>query len=205
MRIDHVIIGTTDLGAKAAELEAAHGLHFLLGGRHPGGTVNSVAPLEPPQYLELLAVDEVLDDIARDMKDAIDAGRTLLGWAVVPDDLDAVAARTGREIGQGSITMQDGTTGGWHYLEGPDDPAFPFFLVYDQDSEVRRRRWEERRREVGNEGFGAITFVEVGGDEAALREWIGGAGLPVRYAGGEPGLRAVGIAGPSGEIVLRQT
>jgi hypothetical protein len=100
-----------------------------------------------------------------------------------------------------SIAMTDGTKGGWRYVEGPDDPAYPFFIVYDQDAEVRR----ERRRAVGNDAFGGFTFVEVGGDEAAIRAWIGDADLPVRFAGGEPGLHAVGIAGPSGEIVLRQT
>ena len=49
MRLDHVVYGVTDLAEAAARLETEHGLRFIPGGRHPGGTVNSVAPLAPPQ------------------------------------------------------------------------------------------------------------------------------------------------------------
>ena len=37
-----------------------------------------------------------------------------------------------------------------------------------------------------------------------LREWLGGAELPIRVVDGEPGLRAVGLRESSGaEVVLR--
>jgi hypothetical protein len=36
-----------------------------------------------------------------------------------------------------------------------------------------------------------------------MHEWLGDADLPVRFVSGDPGLHAVGIAGPRGEIVLR--
>jgi hypothetical protein len=35
----------------------------------------------------------------------------------------------------------------------------------------------------------------VAGDADRLREWLGGADLPVRNADGAPGVRAVGIGG----------
>ena len=46
MRIDHVIVAATDLGAAAARLEGEYGLHALGGGRHEGlGTHNRIVPL----------------------------------------------------------------------------------------------------------------------------------------------------------------
>ena len=59
MRLDHVIYGTRNLGEAAAMLEEAHGLGFLSKERRPGGLIGSAAPLEPPQYLELMAVEKV--------------------------------------------------------------------------------------------------------------------------------------------------
>lgn len=204
MLIDHVIYGVSDLAAAAARLEREYGLRFMRGGKHPGGTINSVAPLEPPQYLELLAVEEATDEDTRQLQRRIEAGVTLLGWGIVDDDIDATAARVGFSPVAGSITTSEGTTGGWRVVFDPDDDGLPFFISYDEAPEQRLQRWQRRRRELGNEQFGGFTFVEVGGDRARFEEWLDGSRLPIRYAGGEPGLRAVGIAGPAAEIVLRE-
>ena len=201
MRLDHVIYGTRDLDETAARLEEMHGLGFIAGGRHPGGTVNSVAPLEPPQYLELLAVEEIGDETSRLVETMIEGGRSLLGWGIVVDDIDGVAARIGCHLEAGSITYRDGATGSWRYA-GSDDPHLPFFIAYD-DPDLRLTKWQERVREAGNDGFGGFTFVEVGGDPEVMCAFLGDADLPVRFAGGRPGLHAVGIAGPLGEIVIR--
>src|SRR5216683_2350326 len=67
------------------------------------------------------------------------------------------------------------------------------------------RRWQERLREAGNEGFGDFTFVEVGGDPERIRAPLSDAHLPIRFVSGRPGLHAVGISGPTREIVLRDT
>jgi glyoxalase-like protein len=204
MRLDHVIYGTPDLDDAAVRLEQEHGLKFLQGGRHPGGTVNSVAPLQPPQYLELLAVEEAGDSWTREVEVLLAGGRTLLGWGIVVDDVEQVAARHGLVIEAGSITSADGSTGSWR-IAASDDLSLPFFVAYDGDPDSRLRRWQERVREAGTEGFGGFTFVEVGGDPERMRAWIGDSDLPIRFASGRPGLRAVGIAGPTGEIVLRDT
>jgi len=49
-----------------------------------------------------------------------------------------------------------------------------------------------------------FEFVEVAGDEAAIKEWIGEGveKLPLRYAAGPPALKAVGIKTASGVITL---
>lgn len=202
MRLDHVIYCARDLEEAAACLEQQHGLTFLPGGRHPGGTINKVAPLEPPQYLELLAVEEVGDALTREIEALLAGGRTLLDWGIAVDNVEVVAKRLGREIEAGSITAADGSTSSWRAV-AYDDSSLPFFVAYDGDPGVRLRRWQERVREAGNEGFGGFTFVEVGGDPERIGAWLDGAGLPIRFAGGRLGLRAVGIRAPEGEIVLR--
>ena len=203
--LDHVIYGTRDLEETAAQLEQMCGLRFLPGGRHPGGTVNCVAPLEPPQYLELIAVEEVADAVTQTIETLLDEGRTLLGWGIAVDDIEAVAARLGCEVEAGSIKRADGSTGSWRVV-GSDDPSLPFFITYDDpedDPGLRLRQWQDRVREAGNGDFGGFRFVEVGGDPDELRAWLGNDDLPVRFVAGRPGLHAVGIAGPVGEIVIR--
>jgi hypothetical protein len=68
---------------------------------------------------------------------------------------------------------------------------------------VRRERWADRVAEAGNGEFGGFTFVEVGGDRKQVESLIDDSGFPVRFVSGRPGLHAVGIEGPEGEIVLR--
>jgi hypothetical protein len=205
VRLDHVIYGARDLGETAARLNREHGLGFLPGGRHPGGTVNSCAPLAPPVYLELLAVEELGDEISREFDRLIGTGRTLLGWGIEVDDIDAVAERLRRPVEKGSIVNDDGSTGSWSFVEDPDDFSLPFFITYDADRDARRSTWRSRVEKAGNGRFGGFTFVEVGGDREQIEALVAGGDLPIRFVAGRPGLHAVGIAGPDGEIVLRDT
>jgi hypothetical protein len=203
MRIDHVIYGVQDLDTAAARLNGEHGLGFIRGGRHPGGTSNSIAPLDPPQYLELIAVADPAGELAQMLAREMNGDERLVGWAIEPDDLDVVAARLGVEPIGGSIENPDGSTGSWRIVGDTDDSAFPFFIEYEGDTEVRRRRWAERRAEAGNNWVRAVTFVEVGADLGRMREWIGDDSVPVRCIEGERGVLAVGLATEKGEIVLR--
>jgi hypothetical protein len=117
------------------------------------------------------------------------------------DDIEAVAALRGRELMTRSSTNADGSSVSYR-LVASDDPSLPFFVSYDNADE-RMNLWQERVRRTGNADFGRFAFVEVGGDPNQMHEWLGDADLPVRFASGDPGLHAVGIAGPSGEILLR--
>jgi hypothetical protein len=199
--LDHVVYVTRDLDETAAEFEQMYGLRFLPGGRHPGGTSNVVAPLEAPQYFELLAFEEGADSLTDEIEALIEGGSTLLGWGIAVDDIEVVAARLGCEAEAGSITRDDGTIGSWRIV-GSDDVSLPFFVAYD-DADLRVGEWQDRVRAAGNGGFGGFTFVEWGGEPASLRAWLGDSDLPVRFVSGRPGLHAVGIAGPAGEIVIR--
>ena len=198
-----MIYGVHDLDVAAARLNAEHELGFVRGGRHPGGTRNSIAPLEPPQYLELIAVADRTGETAHVVQAAMDGEERLIGWAIEPDDLDAVATRLGLEPFVGSIENPNGSTGSWRIVGDTNDSAYPFFIEYDGDPEVRRRRWAERRAESGNNWVRAITFVEVGADANRMRAWIGDDTIPVRCLDGEHGVLGVGLATEKGEIVIR--
>jgi hypothetical protein len=74
-------------------------------------------------------------------------------------------------------------------VEALAEPTLPFFL----------QRGEGTPDPGEGASEGGLTWVEVAGDAERLREWLGGAELPVRVRTGEPALVAVGI----GERELR--
>lgn len=202
MAIDHVIYGVQDLDAAAVRLNGEYGLGFIRGGRHPGGTANSIAPLQPPQYLELIAVADPAGELAQLLRREMNGGERLVGWAIETDDLDAVGVRLGIAPVGGSIENSDGSTGSWRIVGNAGDSAYPFFIEYDGEGELRRHRWAERRADVGNNWVSAVTFVEVGADREGMREWIADDDVPVRCIEGERGVLSVGLATEKGEIVL---
>ena len=192
MRIDHVIYATRDLDAAAARLEAGHGLVAAGGGRHAGiGTENRIVPLGGG-YLELIAVVDHAEAErsplgARLAERILARGEGLMGWVVGVEDVVAEAERTGAEL---STIERDGLRA---QLAGVAtamaEPALPFF--------IRRDPGIADPGEGGDAG--GIAWVEVSGDAARLRTWLGGGELPVRITEGEPALLAVGI----GERELR--
>src|SRR3569833_1641144 len=133
MVIDHVVAIAPDADAAATDLRSRHGL-----GSEPGpylefaGTRGYTLPLHPPEYDEILAVEN------RDVAQTSESGRRalareaagygLLTWAVLVDDLDAVSRRLGIEIFDYTIAHGDGTLRGWRAVSGP--PHLPFFLDY---------------------------------------------------------------------------
>jgi hypothetical protein len=181
MRIDHAIWATRDLDAAAERFER-DGLSGAGGGRHDGlGTHNRIVPLGGG-YLELLAVADPQEAAGSALgRRVAAASEGWLGWAVVVDDVDAVAARLGTEVS--TLSRQGFSARLTAVEEALAEPALPFFL--------------ERSAETPDPGesaeHGGLTWVEVAGDAARLREWLGGAGLPVRVQPGEPALLAVGV------------
>jgi hypothetical protein len=197
--LDHVLLGVRDLEAAADRLRREWGLGTVPGGSPAPGVVNAVVPLEPPVYLELVtATDAGASEAAAGLATATATGDRLFTWALEPDDLDAQAARLGITPLSGG-----GDTGRWRLL-GDVEQERPFFIEYDIARADRVEGWHRAYGKAGHDCEpGRVTHLEVGGDASRLRRWLGEVDVPLRWAGGEPRLAAVGIATARGEIVLR--
>jgi hypothetical protein len=190
VRIDHVLYAVSDLEAGATRFEEDLGLESVPGGEHPGwGTATRIVPLGP-DYLELIGVaDPAIAASSVLGRVVLGVGDRLLGWAVATGDIDSVAARLGLDMQRGSRTRPDGVRLAWR-LAGVAEAlgsngTLPFFIQWDGPSLLHPG---------GDHSAPAgISWVEVAGDEPALREWLGGAELPVRFAAEGHGITAVGI------------
>jgi len=184
LKLDHVIYGTADLDVASARIEAELGLTVLPGGRHVGqGSHNRIVPLGPG-YLELLAIADRAEaeasPIGRLLLDRLSDDDGLIAWAVSGVDVPAVAERLGTPL---HSVNRDGMTAHVTGVEAALTESFlPFFVGSDSP------------RHPGESGAaGGLTWIEVAGDATRLREWLGGADLPVRVVDGTPAIRAIGI------------
>ena len=208
LRIDHAVLAVRDLDASAERLWDEHGLRFAPGGRHPGwGTANMIAPLGD-DYVELLGV------VDEEVGSSSVLGRTLLELSADGDrwfsvcladgDIDATAARLGLAVEPGARTRPDGTEVRWRGAgieERGEELWLPFFIWWDVPAELHPGAAPAAHRVP----VAGIAWVEVGGDEARLREWLGGANASIRVVSdADRRVRAVGISLRDGnEIVLR--
>jgi hypothetical protein len=203
--IDHVVYGVRDLDSAGRRLEEEFGLASVAGGRHAAwGTGNRIVPLGR-DYVELLGVmDERVakaSPIGRAVRDLVADGDRWICWCVATDEMDEAAARLGLEVDEGSRARPDGTVLRWRSAGFPfalANSALPFFITWQVPPELHPARVEAPHR-AKPEG---ISWVEVG-DHPRLPEWLDGQGLEVRTVRDADGLRAVGIATGSGEVVLR--
>jgi len=184
MRLDHVIYGTADLDVAQRRIESELGLEVLPGGRHVGqGSHNRIVPLGDG-YLELMAIHDpeeaATNPFGEVLLEVLPVER-LVGWAVLVDDIDAVAQRLGTPL----LTVRRDTLGAsvTGVQEALREPTLPFFI----GANARGARPGELR------DAGGLTWIEVAGDAARLRDWLGGAELDVRVVAGEPAVRAIGI------------
>jgi hypothetical protein len=183
VRIDHVIWAAADLQPAADALAREHGLPDGGGGRHVGiGTHNRVFGLGGG-YLEVIAIADHEEAAASAIGRAVAAAPDgLFGWAVAVEDVPAEAQRLGLEV---TSIERDGLTARLTGVaEAMAEPWLPFFIQRDPGIE---------NPGAGGDA-GGIAWIELGGDPARLRAWLGGADLPVRHADDDgPPLRAVGL------------
>ena len=131
-------------------------------------------PLEPPSYVEILAIEDRLaarsSESGRRALACQAAGGGLLAWAVLVDDLAAVSARLGLEIFDYTIPHGDGTLRGWRAVSGP--AHLPFFIDYPANGD-RLGRWQAMYDRVGHTcaptGFTELT---ISGSETEMAEWL---------------------------------
>jgi hypothetical protein len=212
--IDHVCIGCQNLYESAARLRSETKLDNYDGGWGSIGNALRIVPLGNRQYLE---VESIIDQrkaagnaMAQYFTDSTDLGDALIGWVLRVDTLDElteIATRIGRTKNVGPFTARlkpDGTAIEV-YATPPSIETWPKGIpnfVY----------WPETTIHPGNEAAPhsiqpqGIAWLELGGDERAIREWIGSGSdrLPLRFVEGNPGLRAVAIDTDVGVKVIRR-
>src|SRR6266852_3397372 len=141
--LDHLILGCNDLDRGIALVEENTGVRPTIGGVHPGrGTRNALLSLGERRYLEIIAPDPAQSEIVhypqlRSMTDP-----RLVGWAVHPPDIAAVAkqlrenkiAFTGPD--DGSRKRPDGRFLNWKTINLADDRhgLLPFFIEWSADT-----------------------------------------------------------------------
>src|SRR6266436_118600 len=141
--LDHILLGCNDLDRGIELVEESTGVRPAIGGIHPGrGTRNALLSLGERRYLEILAPDLAQHEIVhfpqiRQMTDP-----RLIGWAVHPPDIAAVAkqlrenqiAFTGPD--DGSRKRPDGRVLNWKTINLADDRhgLLPFFIEWSADS-----------------------------------------------------------------------
>lgn len=207
LRIDHVVLAVRDLEASAARLWERHGLRFVPGGRHPRwGTANMIAPLGH-DYVELLGVVDgsvgASTVLGRTLLERSADGDRWFSVCLADDDVEATASRLGLAVQPGARTRPDGTEVRWRGAGIEDrgsDLWLPFFIAWDVPAGLHPGAEPAEHRVPAER----IAWAEVGGDEARLRDWLGGADAPIRVVDGEPGVHAVAIALHEGaELILR--
>ncbi|MGH7666583.1 MAG: VOC family protein [Candidatus Dormibacteria bacterium] len=195
--IDHVLLATTELDHGERQLWHAYGLRCLPGGSHLSwGTANRVVPIGR-QYLELVAVEN------RELAAGSLLGRAVLaaaerdrlcpiGLCLAVEHLEAVAARLGTAVEEGTRTLADGTEIGWQSVgleQAFGQVRLPFFIRW-RDPGQHPSRGRAEHRVAAQE----ISLVEVGGPEATLRRHLGGEVPGVLAVGGAPGIHSLAIS-----------
>jgi hypothetical protein len=195
-RIDHVVYAVRDLDVAAARWEGIYGLSSVPGGHHQRwGTANRIVPLGE-DYLELIAVVAPSTArgsvLGRTLMDLTAEGDRWFSICLADDDIEGTAARLRLSVDPGSRTTPEGVELRWSGagIDAEDrEPWLPFFIAWDLPPELHPGRTPVGHR-VGVEG---IAEVEVAGDAQRLRDWLGGAEVPLRVAGGPPGVRSVSL------------
>jgi len=209
--ISHVVYGAQDVEVTAARLRRGLGLQAIPGSRFDDlGLVDWFVPFEG-QYIELLSVaDEevaVRTPFGRWVAERTATGDRLLAWALEAEgDIDAVGRRLGAEPDALSFVDRTGVIrvsrlagAGRAFAE----PCFPFYIAWEKPADLRRALAEASASVHHDSGALGIAWVEVAGEESAMREWLGGADADVRITAGEPDLLAVGLHTDNGDVVVR--
>lgn len=206
LRVDHIIYAVDDLEAAGRQLYEESGLASIEGGRHPAwGTANRIVPLGTA-YVELITVVDrgaaARSDFGRPVMDAIAARRHLVGWVVATDDLETIARRLRLDVSRGERTRPDGTRLSWQLAgvaEALTTGALPIFIQWGGSADLHPGKAHADHRLTPS----GIAWIEVAGNEQALRSWLGDFDFELRFVVGAPRLSAVALEAGDQEIVLR--
>ena len=203
LALDHLVLAVDDLDQGAARLLAATGLRAVAGGAHAGlGTANALVPLAHGSYLELVAVTDPAaaagNPWGRAMLAAAGPGLHPLLWCVRSEDLDASAQRLGLpEPEPWTRSRPDGTQLRWRLAglaAALAEPALPFLIGWAVPPALHPA--------AAGDPAHRLAGLQISGDPARVRRWIGAAPLPVEVRAGRPGLAAVLLSVDGSDVRL---
>ena len=201
MRIDHVALAVPDLDGAARALLEEHGLASTPRNPQPEwGTAHRIVPLGGA-YLELIALDR--PEVAARSPVGARVSRlartvSLAFWCVRPETLHPVASRLGLTVSEGERQRPDGTAFIWQTagLDIAAEYGLPFFIHWAGTGTPHRVSVQHTARPQG------FAWIEVGGDQARLADWLGPHELPLRPVRDERPLIRCALRTDRGEIVL---
>jgi Glyoxalase-like domain len=201
--LDHILLGCNDLDRGIELVEENTGVRPAIGGVHPGrGTRNALLSLGERRYLEVIAPDPKQSEIVHypQLRSMIEP--RLIGWAVHPPDIAAVAkqlrenniAFTGPD--DGSRKRPDGRVLTWKTVNLADDRhgLLPFFIEWSPDSV------HPSTDAPANCTLDYFEILSDEPDELAATIKRMGLDVPVQRSD-KPRLRAL-ITGPKGDLGL---
>jgi Glyoxalase-like domain len=218
LKIDHVAIISPNVMSTAWQLRMA-GLdsydggfsHVREGDALRGATAHRAVPLGNDQYIEIeqfidsrpvAELDAGFPRYMASLRDQVTRdGPVVLAFWVVTDDFDKAAERLGGQQ-QHQRVKPDGSvirsrTAPWSFEA--ISRGLPPFFVFDIPVEQHPARTPVRNE---SEPTG-IAWMEVGGDPEVMKDWLGPDAdlLPLRYVGGEPGVRGMGVSNADNEVI----
>jgi len=202
--LDHILLGSNDLDRGIELLEEATGVRPAVGGVHPGrGTRNALLSLGERRYLEIIAPDPAQSEIVRYPQLRSMSEPRLIGWAVHPPDIAAVADQLRENKVEfkgpedGSRKRPDGRVLNWKTINLADDRhgLLPFFIEWNADSVHPSKDAPSRC------GLAYFEILSADPDELSRTFKRIGLDLPVQRSD-KARLHAL-ISGPKGDIKLR--
>jgi hypothetical protein len=141
--LDHLILGCNDLDRGIELVQEKTGVRPAIGGVHPGrGTRNALLSLGERRYLEIIAPDPAQPEIVHFPQIRAMTDPRLIGWAVHPPDIAAVAkhlrdtqiAFQGPD--DGTRKRPDGRVLAWKTVTLADDRhgLLPFFIEWSTET-----------------------------------------------------------------------
>src|SRR5258708_4639860 len=141
--LDHILLGCNDLDKGIEFVQEGTGVLPAIGGVHPGrGTRNALLSLGERRYLEIIAPDPAQPEIAHFPQIRSMTAPRLIGWAVHPADIAAVAKQLRENKVEftgptdGSRKRPDDRVLNWKTINLADDRhgLLPFFIEWSADS-----------------------------------------------------------------------
>jgi len=194
LRIDHVVLATTDLSHGQGQLWRGYGLGSAPGGRHLAwGTANMIIPIGE-QYLELVAVTDpelaAASLLGRAVLAAADRDRvTPIAVCLVASDLELTSKRLGTPGESGARERPNGSQIRWTTVglaQAFGAARLPFYIRWEDPLQHPSTLPAEHRIAVRE-----IAEVGVGGPEPVLASHLAEPAAGIRPVGGVAGLRFV--------------